>query len=604
MTDRSQDASRIRNFSIIAHIDHGKSTLADRLLEITETVSPREMREQVLDRMDLERERGITIKAQAVRMLYTAKDGKKYTLNLIDTPGHVDFTYEVSRSLAACEGAILVVDSAQGVEAQTVANAILAEENGLKIIPVINKIDLPNADPKRIKKELVEIGLDTAHTLLTSAKTGEGVREMLEAIIDMIPAPSGSSDNPLQALIFDSFFDSYRGVIVFVRIVEGVVKPGMKIKMMASSRHTEVEEVGIFTPEMKSTSELRAGEVGYLITGVKETQEIKVGDTLTSVDFPTASPLTGYKEVKPMVFCGIYPLEGGEYQNLRVAFEKLKLNDPSFTYEPEKSLALGFGFRVGFLGLLHMEIVKERLEREFGLELLVTDPTVPYEITKPDGEKMIVRSPLEFPEPREVRGIKEPFVEAVILTPPSYLGQIFELFEEHEGEFKNMQYLSENRVQLEFQLPLREILWGFYDDLKGRTRGYASLDYHLGDYKESPLAKLEILLAGQSVDALSVIVPKSKAYTRGRKLVERLRSVIPRQLFEVPIQAKVEGKIIARETIKPLRKDVTAKLYGGDVTRKRKLLEKQKAGKKKMKKMGKVEIPQEAFLTLLKIDEK
>jgi len=598
------DSSNIRNFSIIAHIDHGKSTLADRLLEITETVSPREMREQVLDRMDLERERGITIKAQAVRMLYTAKDGKKYTLNLIDTPGHVDFTYEVSRSLAACEGAILVVDSAQGVEAQTVANAILAEENGLKIIPVINKIDLPNADPKRIKKELVEIGLDTAHTLLTSAKTGEGVREMLEAIIDMIPAPSGSSDNPLQALIFDSFFDSYRGVVVFVRIVEGVVKPGMKIKMMASSRHTEVEEVGIFTPEMKSTSELRAGEVGYLITGVKETQEIKVGDTLTSVDFPTASPLTGYKEVKPMVFCGIYPLEGGEYQNLRVAFEKLKLNDPSFTYEPEKSLALGFGFRVGFLGLLHMEIVKERLEREFGLELLVTDPTVPYEITKPDGEKMIVRSPLEFPEPREVRGIKEPFVEAVILTPPSYLGQIFELFEEHEGEFKNMQYLSENRVQLEFKLPLREILWGFYDDLKGRTRGYASLDYHLGDYKESPLAKLEILLAGQSVDALSVIVPKSKAYTRGRKLVERLRSVIPRQLFEVPIQAKVEGKIIARETIKPLRKDVTAKLYGGDVTRKRKLLEKQKTGKKKMKKMGKVEIPQEAFLTLLKIDEK
>ena len=597
-------SSNIRNFSIIAHIDHGKSTLADRLLEITETVSPREMREQVLDRMDLERERGITIKAQAVRMLYTAKDGKKYTLNLIDTPGHVDFTYEVSRSLAACEGAILVVDSAQGVEAQTVANAILAEENGLKIIPVINKIDLPNADPKRIKKELVEIGLDTAHTLLTSGKTGEGVREMLEAIIDMIPAPSGSSVNPLQALIFDSFFDSYRGVVVFVRIVGGVVKRGMKIKMMASSRHTEVEEVGIFTPEMKSTSELRAGEVGYLITGVKETQEIKVGDTLTSVDFPTASPLTGYKEVKPMVFCGIYPLEGGEYQNLRVAFEKLKLNDPSFTYEPEKSLALGFGFRVGFLGLLHMEIVKERLEREFGLELLVTDPTVPYEITKPDGEKMIVRSPLEFPEPREVRGIKEPVVEAVILTPPSYLGQIFELFEEHEGEFKNMQYLSENRVQLEFQLPLREILWGFYDDLKGRTRGYASLDYHLGDYKESPLAKLEILLAGQSVDALSVIVPKSKAYTRGRKLVERLRSVIPRQLFEVPIQAKVEGKIIARETIKPLRKDVTAKLYGGDVTRKRKLLEKQKAGKKKMKKMGKVEIPQEAFLTLLKIDEK
>jgi len=604
MTDRSQDASRIRNFSIIAHIDHGKSTLADRLLEITETVSPREMREQVLDRMDLERERGITIKAQAVRMLYTAKDGKKYTLNLIDTPGHVDFTYEVSRSLAACEGAILVVDSAQGVEAQTVANAILAEENGLKIIPVINKIDLPNTDPKRIKKELVEIGLDTAHTLLTSGKTGEGVREMLEVIIEMIPAPSGSPDNPLQALIFDSFFDSYRGVVVFVRIVEGVVKPGMKIKMMVSSRHTEVEEIGIFTPEMKSTSELSAGEVGYLITGVKETQEIKVGDTLTSVDFPTASPLTGYKEVKPMVFCGIYPLEGGEYQNLRVAFEKLKLNDPSFTYEPEKSLALGFGFRVGFLGLLHMEIVKERLEREFGLELLVTDPTVPYEITKPDGEKMIVRSPLEFPEPREVRGIKEPFVEAVILTPPSYLGQIFELFEEHEGEFKNMQYLSENRVQLEFKLPLREILWGFYDDLKGRTRGYASLDYHLGDYKESPLAKLEILLAGQSVDALSVIVPKSKAYTRGRKLVERLRSVIPRQLFEVPIQAKVEGKIIARETIKPLRKDVTAKLYGGDVTRKRKLLEKQKTGKKKMKKMGKVEIPQEAFLTLLKIDEK
>src|SRR3972149_6116936 len=510
-------SSNIRNFSIIAHIAHGKSTLADRLLEITETVSPREMREQVLDRMDLERERGITIKAQAVRMLYTAKDGKKYALNLIDTPGHVDFTYEVSRSLAACEGAILVVDSAQGVEAQTVANAILAEENGLKIIPVINKIDLPNTDPKRIKKELVEIGLDTAHTLLPSGK---------------------------------------------------------------------------------------AGEVGYLITGVKETQEINVGDTLTSVDFPTASPLTGYKEVKPMVFCGIYPLEGGEYQNLRVAFEKLKLNDPSFTYEPEKSLALGFGFRVGFLGLLHMEIVKERLEREFGLELLVTDPTVPYEITKPDGEKMIVRSPLEFPEPREVRGIKEPFVEAVILTPPSYLGQIFELFEEHEGEFKNMQYLSENRVQLEFQLPLREILWGFHDDLKGRTRGYASLDYHLGVYKESPLAKLEILLAGQSVDALSVIVPKSKAYTRGRKLVERLRSVIPRQLFEVPIQAKVEGKIIARETIKPLRKDVTAKLYGGDITRKRKLLEKQKAGKKKMKKMGKVEIPQEAFLTLLKIDEK
>ncbi|MDI6821469.1 MAG: translation elongation factor 4 [Actinomycetota bacterium] len=595
------DSRHIRNFSIIAHINHGKSTLADRLLELTHTIQEQEMVEQVLDRMDLERERGVTIKAKAVRLLYTAEDGKEYILNLIDTPGHVDFTYEVSRSLAACEGALLVVDAVQGVEAQTVANTLLALENNLVIIPVINKIDLPNANPQRVKREIKEaLGIDVGDALLVSAKTGLGVPQILEAIARKIPPPSGDPDAPLRALIFDSLFNFYRGVIVFIRVVDGIIKPGMRVKMMATSKIGEVEEVGIFRPDMQPTSELSVGEVGYVIAGIKDPKYTKVGDTITCVDNPAWEPLSGYKEVKPMVFCGLYPVEG-DYESLKDALEKLRLSDPSFVYHPETSHALGFGFRSGFLGLFHMEIVKERLEREYDLELLATTPSVAYRVTKKNGEVLNLRNPANFPPLAEIAKIEEPFVSAVILTPPEHLGAIMELCQEKRGEFKNMQYLSQSRVEVHYHLPLSEILLDFFDQLKSRTRGYASFDYEHVGFRESPLVKLDLLIAGQPVDALSRIIHKTKAYACGREQVKRLREIIPRQLFEVPIQAAIGNKIIARETIKARRKDVIAKCYGGDVTRKRKLLEKQKAGKKRMKRVGRVEVPPEAFLSILKL---
>lgn len=598
------DPRYIRNFSIVAHIDHGKSTLADRLLELTHTVSPREMREQFLDKMDLERERGITIKAQSVQILYKTKNSVEYTLNLIDTPGHVDFTYEVSRSLAACEGVLLLVDAVQGVEAQTVANAFLAMENHLKIIPVINKIDLPNAEPERVKKEIKEaIGIDVSRALLVSAKTGEGVRNVIEAVIGQIPPPKGSQQQPLKALIFDSFYDVYRGVVAFIRVVDGRIKPGTKIKMMATGRTAEVEEVGISRPDMQPISELTVGTVGYVVTGIKDIEEIKVGDTITEDAHPASEPLRGYREIKPMVFSGLYPIEGGEYESLRNALEKLRLNDPSFTYEPETSRALGFGFRCGFLGMLHMEIVQERLEREYKLKLLTTAPSVAFQITKVTGETTIINNPSQLPSLEKILKREEPYVSAVILAPAEYIGAVLELCESKRGKLRNMQYLSKNRVQIHYDLPLSEILFDFFDLLKSRTRGYGSLDYeHIG-YEEGDLVRLDILLAGEPVDALSLIVHRDKAYARGKELVERLRRLIPRQLFEVPIQASIGNRVIVRETVRALRKDVTAKLYGGDVTRKRKLLEKQKAGKRKMKQLGKVEVPQEAFLTILKTRE-
>jgi len=596
-------AQNIRNFSIIAHIDHGKSTLADRILELTHTVNEREMREQVLDRMDLERERGITIKAQAVRILYKARNGEEYVLNLIDTPGHVDFTYEVSRSLAACEGALLVVDAAQGVEAQTVANAQLAIENNLFLIPVINKIDLPNADPVRAKHEIEELGIDVENTMLVSAKTGQNVQEVLEAVIRLIPPPAGSVSNPLKAMIFDSVFDPYRGAVVFTRVVDGIIKPGQKVKMMATSWVSEVEEVGIFKPDMTPADQLEAGDVGYVIAGIKEIKNAKVGDTITNAKKPASEPLSGYKEVKPMVFAGLYPIDGGEYENLREALDKLQLNDPAFLYTPETSHALGFGFRCGFLGLLHMDIVRERLEREYQLELLTTTPSVVYRVTKRTGEVQMLNNPSDFPPPGEIEKIEEPYISAMVLVPPDYIGQVFELCQGRRGEFKNMEYLSEGRVEIEHQLPLSEILLDFFNQLKSRTRGYASLDYeHIG-YKESDLVKLDVLIAGQVVDALSCVVCKEKAHTRGRELVKRLREIIPRQLFEVPIQAAIGSKIVARETVKAKKKDVLAKCYGGDITRKRKLLERQKAGKRKMKQIGKVDVPQEAFIAFLKVEE-
>lgn len=596
-------AQNTRNFSIIAHIDHGKSTLADRILELTHTVNEREMREQVLDRMDLERERGITIKAQAVRILYKARNGEEYVLNLIDTPGHVDFTYEVSRSLAACEGALLVVDAAQGVEAQTVANAHLAIENNLFLIPVINKIDLPNADSVRAKHEIEELGIDVENIMLVSAKTGQNVQEVLEAVIRLIPPPAGNASNPLKAMIFDSVFDPYRGAVVFTRVVDGIVKPRQKVKMMATSWVSEVEEVGIFKPDMVPTDQLEAGDVGYVIAGIKEIKNAKVGDTITDVKNPASEALSGYKEAKPMVFAGLYPIDGGEYENLREALDKLQLNDPALLYTPETSHALGFGFRCGFLGLLHMEIVRERLEREYQLELLTTTPSVVYRVIKRTGEVQVLNNPSDFPPPGEIEKIEEPYISAMVLVPPDYIGQVFELCQERRGEFKNMEYLSEGRVEIEHHLPLSEILLDFFNQLKSRTRGYASLDYeHIG-YKESDLVKLDVLIAGQVVDALSCVVCKEKAHNRGRELVKRLRKIIPRQLFEVPIQAAIGSKIVARETVKAKKKDVLAKCYGGDITRKRKLLERQKAGKRKMKQIGKVDVPQEAFIAFLKLEE-
>lgn len=590
----------IRNFSIIAHIDHGKSTLADRLLEFTGALSSREMMEQVLDSMDLERERGITIKAHAVRLNYKEDDGKEYILNLIDTPGHVDFSYEVSRSLASCEGSLLVVDATQGVEAQTVANTYLAIEHNHEIIPVINKIDLPSAEPERIKAQIEDvIGIDCSEAILASAKEGIGIKDILEAIVKKIPPPKGSDENPLKALIFDSWFDNYQGVVVLVRVFDGVVKPGMKIRLMATDKEYEVSKVGVFTPKMKEVQSLSSGEVGYIIAGIKNVSDTKIGDTITNANNPADKPLPGYKEIKPMVFCGLYPIETHQYEDLKSSLEKLRLNDSSFSFEPETSSALGFGFRCGFLGLLHMEIIKERLEREFGLSLISTAPTVIYRVTDMKGNIIYVDNPSSLPE--KFHKIEEPYVKVTIFVPQQFIGQILELCQEKRGFQKEFSYISQDRILVSYEMPLNEILWDFYDRLKSLSKGYASMDYEFIGYKESNLVKLDILLNGEPVDALSLIVHKDKAYYKGREVVEKLREVIPRQLFDIAIQAAIGGKVIARESVKALRKNVLAKCYGGDVTRKKKLLEKQKEGKKKMKQIGKVELPQEAFLSVLQV---
>ncbi|NLC77109.1 MAG: elongation factor 4 [Clostridia bacterium] len=603
MTDAYRQ-SRIRNFCIIAHIDHGKSTMADRLLEYTGAVSQREMSEQLLDQMDLERERGITIKAKAVRLTYKAKDGNDYILNLIDTPGHVDFTYEVSRSLAACEGALLIVDAAQGIEAQTLANVYLALEHDLEIIPVINKIDLPNADPERVKQELEDvIGLDASDAILASAKTGEGTEEILEAIVNRIPPPQGLVEAPLRAMIFDSHFDSYKGAIPYFRVMEGKLEKGMEIKMMVSGKTFEVNELGVFVPEMQLTDSLSAGEVGFLAASIKNVADTRVGDTITGAKCPAAEPLPGYKKAVPMVYCGLYPVETNDYEDLKDALEKLKLNDASLHYEPETSSALGFGFRCGFLGLLHMEIIQERLEREYGLSLITTAPSVVYRITKTDGEVLHVDNPAHLPEPQFIDTVEEPYVKASIMVPSDFVGAVMELCQEKRGTFSNMEYVTPSRVMLVYALPLSETIFDFFDQLKSRTRGYASLDYEVTGYQVSDLVKLDILINGEPVDALSCIVHKDSAYQRGRALVDKLRRLIPRQLFEVPIQAAIGNKVIARETVKALRKNVIDKCYGGDITRKKKLLEKQKEGKKRMKQLGSVEIPQEAFMAVLQIDD-
>lgn len=596
--------SNIRNFCIIAHIDHGKSTMADRLLEYTGAVSQREMADQLLDQMDLERERGITIKLQAVRLMYRALDGEEYILNLIDTPGHVDFTYEVSRSLAACEGALLIVDAAQGIEAQTLANVYLALEHDLEIIPVINKIDLPNADPERVKKEIEEvIGLDASEAILASAKTGEGTQEILEAIVKRIPPPEGSVEAPLRAMIFDSHFDSYKGAIPYIRVMEGQITKGMEIKMMATGKTFEVNEVGVFVPEMKLVDGLFPGEVGFLAASIKNVSDTRVGDTITSAREPAKEPLPGYKKAVPMVYCGLYPVETNDYEDLKDALEKLKLNDASLHFEPETSNALGFGFRCGFLGLLHMEIIQERLEREYGLNLITTAPSVVYRITKTDGEVLLVDNPSHLPEPQEIETVEEPYVKASIMVPSDFVGAVMELCQEKRGTFNNMEYITPTRVLLTYAIPLSETIYDFFDQLKSRTRGYASLDYEVTGYEVSNLVKLDILINGEVVDALSCIVHKDSAYQRGRALVDKLRRIIPRQLFEVPIQAAIGNKVIARETVKALRKNVIEKCYGGDITRKKKLLEKQKEGKKRMKQLGSVEIPQEAFMAVLSIDD-
>jgi GTP-binding protein LepA len=588
---------RIRNFSIIAHIDHGKSTLADRILELTETVSGREMREQLLDSMDLERERGITIKAQAVRVTW-----KGHQLNLIDTPGHVDFTYEVSRSLQACEGAVLVVDAAQGVEAQTVANAYLAIENDLELLPVVNKIDLPQADPDTTAKELADlIGGDPGAAVPVSAKTGQGVEEILDAVIERIPPPSGEPDAPPRALIFDSSYDQYRGVVAFVRVVDGTFRRRERLQAMAQGTRFEAEELGFFSPTMRATDTLTAGEVGYVITGLKDVSRLRVGDTLTAVENTAAKPLPGYKDVKPMVFAGLFPTDSDDYPNLRDALEKLKLNDAALVYEPETSQALGFGFRCGFLGLLHMEIVRERLEREFDLDLLVTAPNVAYRVRTQDGSEVEVHNPAEMPA--EIEQVEEPYIRASVIVPKAYVGSVMELCTDRRGRFDHMEYLSEERVVLIYELPLAEVVVDFYDQLKSRTRGYASFDYDIVGFREGDLVRLDVLIAGESVDALSLILHRGSAYGRGRALVDKLREEIPRQLFDVPVQAAIGSRVIARETIKAKRKDVLAKCYGGDITRKRKLLEKQKAGKRRMKQVGAVEVPQEAFLAVLNLDE-
>ncbi|MHB0914919.1 MAG: translation elongation factor 4 [Thermoleophilia bacterium] len=599
------DQSLIRNFSIIAHIDHGKSTLADRMLEVTNTVSGRDITSQMLDTMDLERERGITIKAQAARVLYQARDGKTYILHLIDTPGHVDFTYEVSRSLAACEGALLVVDAAQGMQAQTLANTYLALDNNLEIVPVLNKIDLPAADPERVGNEVSELfGLDAVEICRVSAKTGEGVIDVLEAIVSRIPAPVGDPEAPPRALIFDSIYDQYRGVIAYVRVVDGTFRKGDNIVAMTLGTKAEVEEVGIFSPNMMPTGSISVGEVGYIITGIKTVQDLRVGDTLTRIDRRAAEPLPGYREAKPMVFCGLFPIDGDDYPVLRESLEKLQLNDAALNFEPETSRALGFGFRCGFLGLLHMDIIRERLEREYDLELLATMPNVEYEAVMADGGKTKVRSPADMPDPGLIVEIYEPYVRISILVPADFVGPVMDVCQERRGEFEDMQYLTSKQVQLHYQLPLAEIVLEFFDVLKSRTKGYASLDYEMSESRVSDLVKLDILIAGETVDALSLVTHREKAYQRGKALVEQLKKEIPRQMFEVAIQAAIGKKVIARETVPAKRKDVLAKCYGGDISRKRKLLEKQKAGKKRMKQVGNVEIPQKAFLAVLDIEKK
>ncbi len=593
-------AANIRNFSIIAHIDHGKSTLADRILEITGTVDPRDHRPQLLDSMDLERERGITIKAQAVRVEYTARDGQLYRLHLIDTPGHVDFTYEVSRSLAACDGALLLVDAAQGVEAQTVANTYLAVESGLELIPAMNKLDLPGAEPQRVAEEIGEL-LGDDEVLRISAKTGDGVPELLEALVTRVPPPSGDADGSPRALIFDSEFDQYRGVIAYIRVVDGELRKGAAIRAMQTGTEAEVDEIGFFGPEMMPVEVLRAGEVGYLITGVKDVSQLRVGDTLTTKAGGATEPLPGYREIKPMVFCGLFPVETNQFPDLRDALEKLELNDAALTWEPETSEALGFGFRCGFLGLLHMDIVRERLEREYDLALLATAPTVEYDVFLTDGSEQVVHSPADMPDRAVIASIEEPYIRATILCPKEFVGAVMELCQERRGTHVDMTFLSQQRVQLHYDLPLAEIVLDFFDQLKSRTKGYASLDYDVLGMREGDLVKLDILLAGDKVDALSMVVHRDKAYPAGRGLAERLRKQIPRQQFEVAIQAAVGSKIIARESVKPVRKDVIAKCYGGDITRKRKLLERQKEGKKRMKQVGRIEIPQEAFLAVLEL---
>ena len=598
------DPSHIRNFSIIAHIDHGKSTLSDRILEQTGTVAARDMRSQLLDNMDIERERGITIKSQAVRVSYTAADGETYQFNLIDTPGHVDFTYEVSRSLAACEGAVLVVDATQGVEAQTVANAMMAMNANLAVIPLINKIDLPAAEPERVKAEIEDgLAIPADDAVLASGKTGVGVHDLLEAIVYDIPAPTGDAHAPLRALIFDSYFDAYRGVVALVRIVDGQLTCGQHLRLLATDAEMIAEEVGARHPAEEPLECLSMGEVGYLVTGLKDIAQVKVGDTITATENTTVEPLPGYREAKPMVFTGLFPIDGDQYEPLKEALEKLSLNDPALIWEPETSHALGFGFRVGFLGLLHMEVVKERLEREFSLDLLATAPSVEYHVYKSSGEMVSLRSPQEMPDPGEIDHIEEPYLKAKILIPPDYVGAVMDLTVARRGEFITMNYLSPTTVEMVWEIPLSELIMDYFDKLKSNTRGYASLDYDFDGYKPSKLVRLDILLAGKPVDALSFIVQKDKAYDRGRVLTEKLKEIIPRQMFEVPIQAAVGGRVLSRQTVSAKRKDVLAKCYGGDISRKRKLLEKQKQGKKRMKGIGNVEVPQEAFMAILKVDE-
>ncbi|MBC7927734.1 MAG: elongation factor 4 [Bryobacteraceae bacterium] len=598
------DPVSIRNFSIIAHIDHGKSTLADRLLEFTGALSQREMMAQVLDSMDLERERGITIKAHAVRLNYRAKDGKDYQLNLIDTPGHVDFTYEVSRSLQACEGALLVVDASQGVEAQTLANTYLALNHNLTIIPVINKIDLPSAEPERIREQIEQvIGLDASDAILTSAKQGIGIEEILEAVVSRVPPPTGSPDAPLRALIFDSWFDPYRGVVILVRVVDGRLRKGQKVRLMSTSSVYDIEGLGYQSPKPVPVDELSAGEAGFLFANIKTVSDAKIGDTITDEKVQAPEALPGFQEIKPMVFAGLYPVESHEHGMLRDALEKLRLNDSAFNFEPENSLALGFGFRCGFLGLLHMEIIQERLEREFNIDLITTAPGVRYRVTLTNGEELTVENPSRFPNPSEIQKIEEPIIDATVITREDYVGEVLKLLEEKRGNQKKFEYLGGSRVLLVYELPLNEIVLDFYDRLKSCSRGYASLDYHLAGYRASPMVKLDIMVAGESVDALSIIVHREFAYDRGKELISRLRKLIPRQMFEVALQAAIGGKIISRETVQAIRKNVLAKCYGGDISRKRKLLEKQKEGKRRMKRVGRVDIPQEAFLAVLKVGD-